>query len=796
MNFYKERIALLGVTDKNNKMDVIDTTADAGMRLRKDHPIFSEDSAGNIVITFCTLKNELIHYERSGEGKMSHINAKWIKWQQVRLREPKGDMKYKLPKGGGIYPFIPPLIREAYQKKKKVDTVFLTEGAFKSWKASLNKIHCFGLTSITHYRDSVTKKLHPDIIEFIKVCEVKNVVVLWDGDCLNISSKALYAREDISKRPFGFYNAAKKIGELLGEANEDREEDQKLNFFFYHVISDSFSDHPKGLDDIIVSAEKEGKTKVASLIKSIHKCDESKDFFFKKLNITSGTGSLKRYFNLDDVKRFYYRHSHIIENHEFVFQRNLVKWDKNADNGAGDIIEIAPEWANKVKWIGDDFFELEEVPTAYGDTQLTLLKRNKSTLVDRYGKHFFKKLPYYKGFCNVPDHFNYQQTYNDFYNRYFPFIHQRKKGECDETIKFIQHIFGTQKITYKKEKYSSWELGLDYVKLLLENPTQMLPVLILYSAENATGKSTFGKWLRLIFNHNTVQIGNNDFDSDFNDHYADKLLIICEEALLQRKAQAEKIKSMSTSNRMLVNPKGSKHFEIDFFGKFIFMTNNPKMIYMNQYDERYWVLQVPKPREDNPTLLQKLEKELPAFLYHIKQRELSTTYQSRMWFHHSMIRTEAFRATVQANEPGHARELRKSLQEYFLDHGDDVLMMPLKVVNEAFFKGRLEKTWLTELVKDYMGAKPLIDPETGKSKQTRGYYFRTDKEMNLETQVIEEKRIKMGWNGRPYVFYRRDFVTEEEEPIKADITDHDLAASAKDHETTASGGVTKQSELF
>ena len=42
------------------------------------------------------------------------------------------------------------------------------------------------------------------------------------------------------------------------------------------------------------------------------------------------------------------------------------------------------------------------------------------------------------------------------------------------------------------------ELGLDYVQLLYQQPTQILPILCLVSKKNETGKTTFAKWLKVL----------------------------------------------------------------------------------------------------------------------------------------------------------------------------------------------------------------------------------------------------------------------------------------------------------
>lgn len=764
-NFYESRMQLLEVTEENNKMWIENPDAEFPEPKRREVQIFTEDKDGNIRINFCRLDGSAINYVKMGTGKMSHINGKRMEWFQTRLKEPKGDKKYIMPSGQGTYPFFPSAIRNAWRKKEKIVTLVLTEGAFKAWLACLKNIMCVGLTSITHYRDKETGELHHDIQRLIIDCQVENLVILWDGDCLNISEKQLFNKEDIAKRPSGFFYAAKNIKELAEEIElpEDRE---KLKIYFYHVKSDCFEVNPKGLDDLLIEAKKANK--VEAVVKEIHQVDKQKSFYFEKRNITTSTHSLYHYFGLHNVDFFYHFHSEIIKLHEFIFRSDIYQYEE----GKNKVEMVAPAWAKNVKWIGDDFFKIVNKPRAKGEYMLYLDRRKKQTLVDLYGKDFQKHIQYYEGFCNVPDHFNYKQVHGRFYNRYNPFQWTPKEGTCQTSIDFVKHIFGENEIEHDGKVYQSWELGLDYLQLLITNPTQILPVLILYSPENNTGKSTFGKWERMILGHNSIQIGNQDFKSEFNDHWTDKLLAICEETLLERKKEAEVIKAYATSNSITVNPKNMGKFEIDFFCKFQFYSNNARMIYVSKYDERFWIIKVPVPKKDNPTLLKDLESEIPAFLHFLVNRKLSSEQESRMWFNPCLIRTETFMETVKVNEPTDARNLREKIKEMFLDFGMDKIYMPQKNINNEFFNGRSNIPWIKEILHDYLNVGKVMG-KGGKVKQMRGSYPKWEKAFDEQGNEYLRKTL-VKFNDRPYVFLREDYVTDSEETEEdEDVTSDD-----------------------
>lgn len=111
--FFQTRMNALGVTPLNNKISLVNPEAEFPVPAVVESPIFEEDSNGNICINFYDLDRRRIIYYKKGKGKMSALNQKPQNYQQLRLQFPKGDMKYVLPRGQGIFPFLPPLIIEA-----------------------------------------------------------------------------------------------------------------------------------------------------------------------------------------------------------------------------------------------------------------------------------------------------------------------------------------------------------------------------------------------------------------------------------------------------------------------------------------------------------------------------------------------------------------------------------------------------------------------------------------------------------------------------------------------------------
>ena len=264
---------------------------------------------------------------------------------------------------------------------------------------------------------------------------------------------------------------------------------------------------------------------------------------------------------------------------------------------------------------------------------------NNETLRQDYGKHFLATVPKYDGFCTVPDHVNYRPIVDKFLNLYEPIDHKPMEGDFPSIRSLVHHIFGEQ-----------YELGMDYLQLLYLQPVRKLPILLLVSEERNTGKSTFLNFLKALFQNNVTFNTNEDFRSQFNSDWAGKLLIVVDEVLLSRREDSERLKNLSTTLSYKVEAKGKDRDEIAFFAKFVLCSNNEYLpVIIDAGETRYWVRKIDRLQSDDTDFLQKLKTEIPAFLYHLLHRQLSTEKESRMWFAPSLLHTEALQKIIRSN---------------------------------------------------------------------------------------------------------------------------------------------------
>ena len=98
-----------------------------------------------------------------------------------------------------------------------------------------------------------------------------------------------------------------------------------------------------------------------------------------------------------------------------------------------------------------------------------------------------------------------------------------------------------------------------------------------------------------------------------------------DEVLLNRREDSERLKNLSTTLSYKVEAKGKDRDEIAFFAKFVLCSNNESLpVIIDPGETRYWVRKIHRLESDDTNFLQKLTAEIPAFLYFLQYRELTT----------------------------------------------------------------------------------------------------------------------------------------------------------------------------
>ncbi|MCX6208347.1 MAG: DUF5906 domain-containing protein [Bacteroidetes bacterium] len=748
--YFDERMQLLGIDESINFIELWQNNLDVQphkLELQK-FPIFSAGNTGIDILCYTLDRNKITFAK---EGSRYKIND----YKITRLVDPivKKDgsvMKYNMPKGVPVVPFFPPQLLAKFDAKKDVETLVLTEGYFKAFKAAICGIDCVGLPSITCLKDKETGELHTDIKKLIEVCKVQRIIWLTDGDCLNITTKDLKDGVDLYNRPNSFFKSVVSFYDLTSKM------DNVLRYFA-HIQTDNLDKKPKGLDDLLIDYNDDSKI----IVKELTSFNKKKDVgnYFVKMEVSYGVSHVRTYFNLHDVNAFYNYHVAIrneLKDIDFRFNGTLYKYDSDK---CECIIRIPKNAADYFR-VGDDYHEFIEIPDKYNNLTRTYHRRRKETIKEDNIKDIFKYIPKYKAFCNVPDHINYQRVISNCFNTYHPFAHEPENGNCDATIDFIKHVFGEEEINIDATTtIKRYEIALDYLTLLYKNPQQILPILCLVSRERQTGKTTFLKWLKQIFTENCAIVGNQDFENNFNSHWASKLIIGCDETKIEKHVVMERIKGLSTASSIMKEGKGVDQIAMDFFGKFILLSNNEdNFASIDKEEIRFWIIKVPVIEKRNVDLLKDLLDEIPAFLHLLSQRKIITKNKERHWFDTKLLRTTALEKIVANSKPTLEKNICHNLTVLFERTNDvmdnDTIAMSLDDVVKYIAKVSDDK-------KNYV-------------KQTlhnMGYKSQPFKR-NINTPIVNEFRngskidfeiISKPIAGRYYEFVKTDFLNDNED---------------------------------
>ena len=303
--------------------------------------------------------------------------------------------------------------------------------------------------------------------------------------------------------------------------------------------------------------------------------------------------------------------------------------------------------------VGNDVLELITIPDTLGRPHTTLVGRTREVIKERFGNSTLTAAPYYDALAVVPSHTDYKQVVGNCWNIYNRLEIEPNKGEHPMWDMLMKRIFGEQEA-----------LGWDYLTLLYRTPTQVLPVLCLVSPENHTGKSSFGNALSYLFGANVGFYTQDDLNSTFNGWI--KSLVAVFEEISDAKKTLNKIKAMSTAKKATINEKYKPQVDFEPFVKLVILSNNAEtLIKATEFDVRYWIRRLnPLTAEEYiPKFDARLQAETPAVLYTLATRQMATPDQSRMWFSHDAIKTDALAVVVENS----LSDLAKTIKEWIAD---------------------------------------------------------------------------------------------------------------------------------
>lgn len=682
MSYFEDRLKQLHITDKNN----VYKTRDAEGRSINFH-FFTETDKGDISINYISIDGAVEEYETE--------NRKIRRFSRIRLQNPKGDMKYKQPEGTETLPFVTPEILKTYKKGEKVATLYIVEGEFKAFAMSNFGLPTFGIGGIHNFKDKKKDNIHPYIIEYCRKCQVNNIVLLFDADCLKVEWKE---DKELTTRLKSFYSALNTFNEYLKPHN--------ITLYFSHIVADS---EDKGIDDVLYGGRSDQKLVISELEGLLTGTNERK---YILTYLISGTSpfQIQRIFGLDSAKTFYENNIKVLENKEFIYKGNPYYADENG--------KLAVSWKGQQKnyvRIGTEYYKkiVEKAPNKQAEINIVRWSKENINQDFHNSKEFIKMIEKCDAFTNIPenDPEKYQQIVisekdgitSRLYNRYSPVTHVPEEGSWRTINKLLHHIFDYKNVAGE----SLYDFALDYIQLLYTQPIKHLPILCLVSKERGTGKTTFLNLLRAIFVENMRILDSERLMSKFNGSWAGKLIVSVDESFInmdEKNGAGNKLKMIATNATIPCEGKGKDSTEVPNISKLILCSNDEyNFVKIDMEENRYCIIKV-NPIEDtrDPHMFDKMVDEIPAFLYFLKNRQLYYPEKSRLWFEETLFETEALNKIKERTESASIKHIKEVIREQFYMQEADTIKLSAKVIYDLvkeqyrFINPMIIKEWLKD----------------------------------------------------------------------------------------------------
>jgi len=390
--------------------------------------------------------------------------------------------------------------------------------------------------------------------------------------------------------------------------------------------------------------------------------------------------------------------------------------------------------------IGGDYYRIIKKRNNLGSTTERIKPMKKDEIKEEFGKGAIRNVPRFSDYVNEPDNTDaYQQVHGEFYNVYSKVHYKPSKGAYPHIEMMMEHVFGEQ-----------IELGYRYLQCLYLYPKQILPILCLVSEKRDTGKTTFMDFIQMWLGDNCVPLDPKALTQQFNSIYANKLMILVDETMLEKQSAIERLKAIATQKTMSVNQKFTAEYVVDFYGKVIIASNMiKKFMRIDSEEIRFWVREIPIPKRKVTDILKKMREEIPALLAYLQSLPQPDFSRSRMVFTKEEIHTDALEAVVTESYSGLRKDLNILIQEHFNEYESiSEFYASAKDIKERWFahNNQINYHYISSVISDEM--------KIEKSDSKLVYY---------PFGVIENGKEKRNW---VFSFKRNDFVSNWAEAVE------------------------------
>jgi len=140
---------------------------------------------------------------------------------------------------------------------------------------------------------------------------------------------------------------------------------------------------------------------------------------------------------------------------------------------------------------------------------------------------------------------------------------------------------------------------LHWIANLFQNPaSKAFTSIVMWSRTQGTGKNLVWECVGNLFNerHYTL-VSQEVFDDAFTEWKANRVFVICDEVSSTEKRQtADRIKGWITSSSNAINTKNEPKFTQPNLIKYVFLSNHPDAVFLDDSDRRFFVVEVAQGR--------------------------------------------------------------------------------------------------------------------------------------------------------------------------------------------------------
>ncbi|AMJ65027.1 primase-helicase family protein [Hymenobacter sp. PAMC 26628] len=747
--------------------------------MKQSFSVMYGDADDNLVIIYPTLSGEVETYDNGTKNNPDSI------FERVRLKVPRTytdleghqqTQKYAQTKGTRPRPFWMPGMVAKFQAAEVVPVLYLVEGELKAAAAFARGLAVVGMPSnaVVSDKHNDVRVLEGSLTAFLRTCKVETIVLLHDADALTVKWAP---DKDLALRPSSFAQAVIGFREMLQPLLDD-EACALKRAFYLHGKRELCEKNAKGLDDLFQAFPDQQQAILDDL--ALH--TEATKYFAGRNITTPHYDLVRNYFGVGRVLNaetvFYKLYADYIGHREFVYRGRCYYPDGD------EVSYVKHQDAARFARIGSDWYKWIYQPNGIGGMREVLENFKVGEIQRDYKKfpNFLDECPKYDGFTVEPN-FNgeYQRVVKNNLNLITPLPWELKEGPFPNTAAFLKHIFGGEGTLETGVTADTFTVALDWLTIAHNHPKHQLPVVILVSKENKTGKSTFLKWMTWIYGSNATILNQSQFQMKFNNHYASKFFIGLDEAMQNSDKSTEKdrLKHMVTSDEIMIERKGVDLKPVPFYAKLAFTSNDAeKVMKIDEEDTRWFVVKVPPLGTEDADMQAKLIAEIPAWLHFLHHRKPHHERVSRLWFRPEDFITEQFHIVREATKTRLDRSIEHFIKDMFLTYRLEQFRLPIKWLTKQLNEEGKYRTDELE-VRTYLKEKRAMDPHPVPMRNRIPIGLdmdRLDKLGRPDVVYLTES------TSRPYLFKVQDWLSGEQlaefglipEPVEDDGNEEKL----------------------